>query len=97
MASTMAPQKAEIINLLHVSYKVWYKCSFYAEHDSLGFTNPELNGCYLAHMSELVLIERLRHAPLLITKVHAFWAVTWLCHVWYQNEALLKHKGNVAI
>ena len=80
---------------------VWWlacwPCSFYAEHDYLGFTNPESNGCSLAHMSKLVLIEQLSHAPLLIITVHAFWAVTWLCHVWYQIEALLKHKGNAAI
>ena len=41
-------------------------------NDSLGFTDPESNGCSLAHMSKLVLIEQLSHVPLLITKGHAF-------------------------
>ena len=35
--------------------------------------------------------------PLLITKVHAFWAATWLCHVWYQIEAIIKYKGFTTI
>ena len=34
---------------------------------------------------------------LLITKVHAFWAATWLCHVWYQIEAIIKYKGYTTI
>ena len=46
---------------------------------------------------KLVLIEQLSYVPLLITKVHAFWAATWLCHVWYQIEAIIKYKGYATI
>ena len=70
---------------------------FMLTNDSLGFTDPESKVCSLAHMSKLALIEQLSHVPLLITKVHEFWAATWLCHVWYQIETLMKHKSNVAI
>ena len=45
---------------------------FHAENDSLGCTDPEPIGCNLADMSKSFLIEQLSHAPLLITKVHAF-------------------------
>ena len=45
---------------------------FYAENDSLGCTNPELNKCSLVHMSKLFLTEQLSHVPLIIMKVHAF-------------------------
>ena len=88
---------AEIINFLHVSYEIWYWSSFYAENDSLGFSDPKSSGCSLAHMSKLDLIEQLSQVHLLISKVHAFWAATWLCHVWYQIETLMKHNSNVAI
>ena len=46
---------------------------------------------------QLFLIEQLSHVSLLITQVHAFWAVTWFCYVWYQIEAIIKYKGYTTI